>query len=290
MRITTRHTLVTTKLGLEEIHSAKAVIISDLKKQAIDFCRSDIESQHAPNTEITCIQYLIRWENRIVAFFVLHSELNFAKLTELYILPTYFEEYGGSFICNEIRKEARKLEANFLTVWSKESMHSFFEKLGGKQSKIIQTLGVDKGVEYYIAVVEEPWVDLPTAGLVCVDGNKLLLAFSKNKQAWYLPGGKIDLGEDSETALIREIEEELSLILQPNRLFFLTHIIAPAFGEKKNILMRQDCYHYNLEGDTITIANEIGGVQYFSKEEYVRTQIPVPGVLKVFDFLATYAF
>lgn len=52
---------------------------------------------------------------------------------------------------------------------------------------------------------------LATAGLIVVKDNKLLLAFSNNKKAWYLPGGKIDAGETSVQALQREIKEELNL-------------------------------------------------------------------------------
>ncbi|WP_245973015.1 hypothetical protein [Sphingobacterium siyangense] len=35
---------------------------------------------------------------------------------------------------------------------------------------------------------------LPTAGLVSIKEDKLLLAYSNNRKAWYLPGGKIDAG------------------------------------------------------------------------------------------------
>lgn len=61
---------------------------------------------------------------------------------------------------------------------------------------------------------------LHTAGLITLKDKKLLLAFSKNKQAWYLPGGKIDAGESSEEALIREIHEELNLTLKAEELSF----------------------------------------------------------------------
>src|SRR5204863_278305 len=33
---------------------------------------------------------------------------------------------------------------------------------------------------------------LPCAGLIYIEDKKLLLAFSKNKQCFYLPGGKLD--------------------------------------------------------------------------------------------------
>ena len=54
-------------------------------------------------------------------------------------------------------------------------------------------------------------MQLQTAGLVVIKNRKLLLAFSKNKQAWYLPGGKTDLGETAQDALLREIKEELDI-------------------------------------------------------------------------------
>ena len=44
-----------------------------------------------------------------------------------------------------------------------------------------------------------------------IKNRKLLLAFSKNKKAWYLPGGKMDDGENTRSALIREIKEELNV-------------------------------------------------------------------------------
>jgi len=36
---------------------------------------------------------------------------------------------------------------------------------------------------------------LITAGLIVIKDKQLLLAFSNNKQAFYLPGGKADPGE-----------------------------------------------------------------------------------------------
>ena len=80
-------------------------------------------------------------------------------------------------------------------------------------------------------------IKLPTAGLVILKDNTLLLAYSKNKQAWYLPGGKVDLGEDAKTALLRESLEELNLTLAAERLSDLFHVSAPAYGEAKNVVM-----------------------------------------------------
>ena len=50
------------------------------------------------------------------------------------------------------------------------------------------------------------------AGLIVLKNRKLLLAFSNNKKAFYLPGGKVDANETSLQALQREIKEELNIL------------------------------------------------------------------------------
>jgi len=125
---------------------------------------------------------------------------------------------------------------------------------------------------------------LNTAGLVVVKENKLLLAYSKNKNAWYLPGGKIDQGENSLEALNREILEELNLVLKADRLKYYCHISAAAFGESENIIMEQDCFLYELN-EVIQASNEIDEVRFFDVKMYQLEPAQVPGVLKIFDQL-----
>lgn len=127
-------------------------------------------------------------------------------------------------------------------------------------------------------------IGLATAGLVVVKENKLLLAFSNNKKAWYLPGGKVDHGEDAVTALIREIEEELNVVLDRNSLEFYCHITAPAYGENTHIIMEQDCFIYELH-EEIQPSNEIGAVKFFDYDMYTLEPAQVVGVLDVFDRL-----
>lgn len=125
---------------------------------------------------------------------------------------------------------------------------------------------------------------LPTAGLVVVKGDKLLLAYSKNKKAWYLPGGKIDDGESSLETLQREIFEELNIVLNVERLKYYCHITAPAYGEEPPIIMEQDCFIYQLN-EKIEPKNEIGEVRFFDIKMYQSEPAQVPGVLLVFDKL-----
>lgn len=127
-------------------------------------------------------------------------------------------------------------------------------------------------------------VTLHTAGLIVLKEEKLLLAFSKNKKAWYLPGGKIDAGETTHQAIIREIKEELNLDLQPELLTFYGHITAAAYGEQQNIIMEQDCFLYDLT-ENIAASNEIDEVGYFDLKTYLKEPAQVPGVLELFSRL-----
>ncbi|MFD1771053.1 NUDIX hydrolase [Sphingobacterium suaedae] len=131
--------------------------------------------------------------------------------------------------------------------------------------------------------MENKHVLLPTAGLLVIKENKILLAFSKNKQAWYLPGGKLNEGETSEEALIREIKEELGVTLKKTALQFLTHISATAYGEA-GLTMEQDCYLCPLE-EEVRPSAEIVAARYFSVQEYAQEQVRVEGVIKAFEIL-----
>jgi 8-oxo-dGTP pyrophosphatase MutT (NUDIX family) len=117
-----------------------------------------------------------------------------------------------------------------------------------------------------------------TAGLVSLKDRKLLLAFSKNKRAFYLPGGKIDKGETSQSALRREILEELNIRINPEELRFYAHITAQAFGEENGIRMEQDCFWQNLKEEPRP-GSEVLRLQYFDAETYGLEAEQVPGVL-----------
>ncbi len=119
-----------------------------------------------------------------------------------------------------------------------------------------------------------------TVGLLVIKNNKLLLAYSNNKRAWYLPGGKIETDELPQQSLVREIWEELTLKIDVKLLKFYCHITAPAYGEDENLIMEQDCYLYELH-ENISSNNEIAAIKFFDSYSYEQEPAQVIGVLQI---------
>lgn len=125
---------------------------------------------------------------------------------------------------------------------------------------------------------------LPCAGLIYIEHKKLLLAYSNNKQCFYLPGGKIDTGESAAAALCREVLEEMNVIIKETDLQFYTHITAPAYGEQEDTIMEQDCFMLHQTIQPVAAA-EIAQLQYFSLQEYLNETNIAPGAVLALEQL-----
>jgi len=84
--------------------------------------------------------------------------------------------------------------------------------------------------------------------LIYVKDKKLLVARSKGKDVFYLPGGKRETGESDEQALRREIKEELSVDIKQHTLKYMDSFERQAHGKPEGLMARLTCYSADLNG------------------------------------------
>jgi 8-oxo-dGTP pyrophosphatase MutT (NUDIX family) len=97
----------------------------------------------------------------------------------------------------------------------------------------------------------------------CIKNKKILGARSRGQEVYYLPGGKRDLGETDQEALIREIQEELSVNLIPETLRHIHTFQGQAHGKPEGVLVQLSCYTADFNGE-IKASAEIEEVSWLS--------------------------
>ncbi|AUQ26737.1 NUDIX domain-containing protein [Dickeya zeae] len=100
------------------------------------------------------------------------------------------------------------------------------------------------------------------ACLVHYLNNQLLVVKPRNKNVWYLPGGKIDDGENIRSALIRELQEELNIQLREEDITYLRSVIGPSHDYFDDTLLH--CFTTTAASLDIQPNNEIEQARYIA--------------------------
>jgi 8-oxo-dGTP diphosphatase len=96
--------------------------------------------------------------------------------------------------------------------------------------------------------------------------RQILVTRSKGKDKYYIPGGKRENGESDQQALVREIEEELTVHLLLDTLQFVGQFEAQAHGKPEGVLVRMTCYAGDYEG-TLKASSEIDEIQWLKHRD-----------------------
>ena len=97
------------------------------------------------------------------------------------------------------------------------------------------------------------WIEL--------QNQSILSTKSYGKDKFYIPGGKREVGETDEQALLREIEEELSVKLEAETLHYIGTFEAQAHGHPEGVVVRMTCYSGKYTGD-LKASSEIEEIQW----------------------------
>ena len=114
-----------------------------------------------------------------------------------------------------------------------------------------------------------------------IKDNSILLTKSYGKNKFYIPGGKREIGETDEQALIREIREELDVNLDESTLKFVGIFEDQAHGQSEEIFVKMTCYSADYFGE-LSASSEIEKIEWLKYSDKDR----VVGVDKlIFDHL-----
>jgi len=117
--------------------------------------------------------------------------------------------------------------------------------------------------------------------LVHTEGGKVLSTRSKGKEVYFLPGGKPEGSETELETLVREIREELDVVLDPARCTWIGEFVAPCYGKPVGWMVRMRCYDSDIATKPVASA-EIAEVVWLTYSDRPNVS-PVDQI--IFDWL-----
>jgi 8-oxo-dGTP diphosphatase len=104
---------------------------------------------------------------------------------------------------------------------------------------------------------------IDTVAWVRIQNGRILCARPRGKDVFYIPGGKREEAESDRETLLREIEEELTILLNPQTAVHVGTYEAAAPGLPDGTVVRMTCYIAEYQGELVP-SNEIEEIAWFS--------------------------
>lgn len=131
---------------------------------------------------------------------------------------------------------------------------------------------------------ESHTADNPLRGVIAVienEGRLLMIRRSATVRApltWCFPGGGIEPGETQEAALIRELQEELALTVQPGK-----HLMTQTKHDGRLVLY---CWSARiLSGEPIPCPTEVADVEWMSPAAIRTREMVLHGTTDILDMI-----
>jgi mutator protein MutT len=115
-------------------------------------------------------------------------------------------------------------------------------------------------------------------GVVIICDGKILLEKRKNepgKGKWSIPGGKIELGENAEQTVIREVKEETGLeVEKPEHIDVVDNVVRDENGDVKYHFVIID-YFVKLEGGTMKAMSDAEELKWVTLNEVEKYNLTI---------------
>jgi 8-oxo-dGTP diphosphatase len=90
--------------------------------------------------------------------------------------------------------------------------------------------------------------EIDKIALILLENGKILSTKSIGKNKYYIPGGKREKNETDQQTLIREIKEELSVIVLHETIEYVGTFTAQSDGETEGTNVKMTCYKAGYSG------------------------------------------
>ncbi len=90
--------------------------------------------------------------------------------------------------------------------------------------------------------------EIDKIAFIYLKDKKILSTLSKDKDAYYIPGGKREGTETDEECLIRECKEELTIDIKKDTIKYYGIFKAQAHGKAEGIIVKMTCYEAEFDG------------------------------------------
>lgn len=111
--------------------------------------------------------------------------------------------------------------------------------------------------------------DLLVAAIALVRDRRVLMVTARDRDVYYMPGGKIDEGESAAEAAAREAREEVALELDPLELHELFEVVVQAHGEPDGRLVRMRVFRAETDASPVASA-EVGTLHWVTTADASR--------------------
>lgn len=112
---------------------------------------------------------------------------------------------------------------------------------------------------------------------VLIREGRLLVARNRDRDLFYLPGGRPEPGESHADTLVREAMEELSVWIVPSTMRLVAEVTAPRDGAPGRV--RMTCYNAEHLGHLVP-AGETVEVGWFTVADYARVTVAEQQVME----------